>query len=295
MLAHTALLIALAVPAARADQKASAGLDTVRIEQLTGARGALNAKEGVFRISVPRDDLDVYARGVRLSPGLGLTAWAAFKKVGNGTMVVGDMVLLEDQVDPAVAAALGNGLEVHSVQSRFIGESPRLVYLRVTGAGEEAALAASIGKVLGVVRTKSANAMPALAEVELAARTTIDPKKVEAAMGMKGVLADGVYRVSRGHSVKAQGQTLGAAMGAESWAGFTAVDDQVAVAGELLVPESALQPLLKTLRGGGLTITSVQRRFVGDEPRMLFVNFWGVGPLEKLARPVKAAFEQTAR
>src|SRR5690606_6058433 len=115
-----------------------------------------------------------------------------------------------------------------------LGESPRLVFVNVTGVGDEATLAASVGKLLDVVRTKSASAMPALAEVELAARTTIDPKKVEAAMGMKGTLTDGVYRIARGQTDKAFGQTLGATMGIESGAGFTAVDDKAAVAGELV-------------------------------------------------------------
>jgi hypothetical protein len=126
---------------------AAAPLDTAKIEQLTGMKGTLSAKEGVFKVSFPRSDLNVTAGGVHLTPPMGLTAWAAFTKAGAHVAVMGDMVLSEDQINPAMSAALDNGLEVTALHNHFAWAQPRIMFMHIGGMGDEATLAAGVGKV----------------------------------------------------------------------------------------------------------------------------------------------------
>src|SRR3954470_23418537 len=141
----------LVLPAAAAPKN---GLDTARIEEATGLKGKWNEKEGVFKVEMPRSDLAITAAGAKITPPLGLTAWAAFTKAGAHTVVMGDMVLTEDQVNPAMSAALDNGLEVTALHNHFFWESPRVLFMHIGGMGDEEKLAAAVGKVFAVMKQK---------------------------------------------------------------------------------------------------------------------------------------------
>ena len=113
-------------------------LDTAAIERLTGTKGEFNDKEGVFTVRAPRTDLDVRVAGVQLTPPLGLTSWAAFQRTGDHTMVMGDMVLLEDQVNPVMSVALENGLTVTALHNHFVWDAPKVMFMHIGGMGDEA-------------------------------------------------------------------------------------------------------------------------------------------------------------
>src|SRR3954453_7248368 len=130
-------------------------LDTAKIEQLTGAKGKMDEKEGVFKVSLPRTDLEVTAAGVRLTPPLGLTCWAAFKNVGDHTVVMGDQVLLEDQVNPVMSVALENGLEVTALHNHFAFDKPRVMFMHMGGMGDESKLADAVGKLFAKIKETS--------------------------------------------------------------------------------------------------------------------------------------------
>src|SRR3954469_16381558 len=148
-LAFAALAVAPpAVLAAAADAK----LDTAKIERLTGAKGKLDEKENVFKVSMPRSDLSVTSGGVKLTPPMGLTCWAAFTKGGEHTMVMGDQVLLEDQVTPVMSVALENGLEVTALHNPFFWDSPKVMFMHIGGMGDEAKLAEAVGKVFEKIK-----------------------------------------------------------------------------------------------------------------------------------------------
>src|SRR5579871_1241612 len=158
-------------------------LDTAKIEALTGAKGAFNEKEGVFKVSVPRKDLAVTVSGVHLSPPMGLTTWAAFTGAGAKTMVMGDLVLLEDQVNPVMSAALDNGLEVTALHNHFLWDSPRVMFMHIGGMGDEAKLAGAVGKVLARI-TETAGGKTPVPKAEIdPAKSSLDPKKLDAALG----------------------------------------------------------------------------------------------------------------
>src|SRR5438270_3046967 len=283
---RTLIAIALlSLPAAAAKN----GLDTARIEQITGVKGKWNEKEGVFKVEMPRSDLAVTTAGTKMIPPLGLTAWAAFTKAGAHTVVMGDMVLTEDQVNPAMSAALDNGLQVTALHNHFFWEQPRVMFMHIGGMGDEAKLAAGVAKVFETMKQKFD--MPSAAVDP--ASTTLDPKKIEAALGRKGELNKGVYKVTIGREVKMAGHTMGNTMGVNTWAAFAGSDDQAIVDGDFAMLEGEMQGVLKALRHAGINIVAIHQHMTGETPRMLFLHYWGIGRTEDLARGLKDALGQT--
>lgn len=264
-------------------------LDAAKIEQLTGAKGSWNEKEGVFKVSLPRTDLRVTAAGVRLTPPLGLTAWAAFTRTGSHATVMGDMVLTEDQVNPAMSAALDNGLSVTALHNHFFWEQPRIMFMHIGGMGDEAKLAAAVGKVFAAM--KQPGPVPE-ASIDPAS-TTLDPKKIEAVLGRKGDLANGVYKVVIGRETKMAGHAMGNAMGVNTWAAFAGSDEKAVVDGDFAMLEGELQNVLKALRRAGINVVAIHQHMTGESPRVMFLHYWGVGRTEDLARGLAAALNET--
>jgi hypothetical protein len=269
----------------------AASLDTARIEELTGAKGQLDEKEQVFKVSLPRKDLSVTAAGVHLTPPLGLTAWAAFHRAGDEVMVMGDMVLTEDQVNGAMSAALDNGLEVTALHNHFFWEQPRVMFMHIGGHGAQDKLAAAVGKVLAKVRAPGEP--PPNADID-PGKTTLDAKKIEAVLRHPGTLKDGVYKVVIGRSAKMDGHAIGNAMGVNTWAAFAGSDEQAVVDGDFAMLEAELQPVLKALRGAGINVVAIHQHMTGETPRVMFLHYWGIGPTEPLARGLRAALDAQA-
>jgi hypothetical protein len=272
----------------------SNALDTAKIERLTGAKGKLDEKEGAFKVSMPRSDLSITAAGVKLTPPMGLTSWAAFKKAGRHTIVMGDIVLLEDQVNPVMSVALDDGLEVTALHNHFFWESPKVMFMHIGGSGDEEKLASAVGKVFTKIKDTSGGK----GEVPRAhidpAKTTLDPKKIEAILGTHGDLKDGVYKLVIGRTSHMHGVAIGNTMGVNTWAAFAGSDDEAVVDGDFAMKESELQPVLKALRGARIDIVAIHQHMTGEEPRIMFLHYWGVGTTESLAKGLEAALERTA-
>jgi hypothetical protein len=264
-------------------------LNTARIEQLTGAKGKLDDKEGVFKVGLPRADIQVTVAGVRMTPPMGLTCWAAFKRVGSHTIVMGDQVLLEDQVNPVMDAALDNGLEVTALHNHFLWDSPRVMFMHVGGMGEEEKLATAIGKVFAKIKeTSGSPTEPASTPID-PTKSTLDPSKVDAVLGRKGDLSSGVYKVTIGRTTKMGDHEMGNAMGVNTWAAFAGSDDQAVVDGDFAMYEGEVQGVLKALRHAGIRIVALHNHMIGESPRVIFLHFWGTGSTVKLAEGLKAA------
>jgi len=270
-------------------------LDTGRIETLTGAKGKMDEKEGVFKVSVPRADLDVRAAGVRMTPPMGLTSWAAFQRVGAHTVVMGDMVLLEDQVSPVMSAALDNGLEVTALHNHFSWETPQVMFMHIGGMGDEATLAGAVGKVFAKIQeTAGGKGEVPTADLD-PSKTSLDPAKIEAILHEKGTLADGVYKVTIGRTTHMHGAVMGSTMGVNTWAAFVGSDDRAVVDGDFAMLESEVQGVLKALRGAGINIVAIHQHRIGETPRIIFLHYWGVGSTESLAKGLRAALDRTHR
>jgi hypothetical protein len=281
-------LVALPIFAATPPKTA---LDTATIEQLTGAKGALNEKEAVFKVSVPRDDLSVTAGGVKLTPGMGLTSWAAFKKAGTHVVVMGDIVLLEDQVNPVMSAALDSGLEVTALHNHFFWDSPKVMFMHIGGMGDETSLAKGVGQVFAKVKeTSGGKGETPRAEIDPAA-TTLDPKKIDTVLGTRGELKNGVYKVTIGRETKMHAETMTSAMGVNTWAAFAGSDDRAVVDGDFAMRESELQGVLKALRVANIDVVAIHQHMTGEDPRTLFLHYWGIGPTQDLAKGLKSALD----
>jgi len=260
-----------------------------RIEALTGMKGKLNEKEGVFKVSFPRTDLHVKVAGVAMTPPMGLTAWAAFQLMDQHAMVMGDMVLLEDQVNPVMSTALDNGLDVTALHNHFFWDSPKVMFMHIGGSGDPEQLAAAVGKVFATIKaTSGGKGQKPFAKLS-PARTKLDPKKIDAILGITGELKDGVYKATIGRSTTMDGHEMGNAMGVNTWAAFVGRDDHAVVDGDFAMLESELQPVLKALRRAGINIVAIHNHMTGESPRIMFLHYWGIGPTEQLASGLKAA------
>src|SRR5437879_9559944 len=173
-------------------------VDTAKIEQLTGLKGELNEKEGVFKVTAPRSDLKITVAGVKMTPPMGLASYAAFMKVGAKTMVMGDTTLLEDQVNPVMSAALDSGLEVTALHNHFFWDSPKVMFMHIGGMGDEEKLATAVGKVFAKIKeTSDGKGQIPKADLD-PVKTSLDPKNIEGIMGAKGQLGNGVYKMTIG-------------------------------------------------------------------------------------------------
>jgi len=289
----TALILLLTLAAPLGAAPANPSLNTAKIEELTGAKGAYNDKEGVFKVSSPRADLAVTVAGARLTPPMGLTSWASFQKTGSSTVVMGDMVLTEDQVNPVMSAALDNGLEVTALHNHFLWDNPRVMFMHIGGMGDETKLAAGVGKVLEKIRDTSGGK----GELPHAAidpdKTTLNPKAIDAILGSSGELKSGVYKVTIGRETSMHGASVGSTMGVNTWAAFAGSDEQAVVDGDFAMLETELQAVLKSLRGAGIDIVAIHQHMTGESPRVMFLHYWGVGRVEELAKGLRRALDAT--
>jgi hypothetical protein len=270
------------------------GLDTAEIEKLTGLKGKLYDKERVFKISAPRSDLKIVARGVQFTAPMGLTSWAAFQRAGAETMVMGDLVLDPYQVNPVMSVALDNGLEVTALHNHFLWTSPVVMFMHIGGRGDEAKLATAVGKVFENIK-QTAGAEDRKPDTEIdPAKTTLDPKKLDAILATNGDFKDGVYKAVFGRATKMHGHEVGNAMGVNTWAAFAGSDNTAVVDGDFAMLESELQPVLKKLRGAGIDVVAIHQHMTGEAPRIMFLHYWGIGKAEDLAKGVHGALEVTA-
>ena len=283
-IALTALMLAAA------PHPIAAALDTSRIENLTGAKGKLDRAAGVFKVSVPRTDLALTVGGVKLTPPSGLTSWAAFEPAGSGVIVMGDMVLTEDQVNPVMSTALDNGLEVTALHNHFLGESPRVMFMHIGGSGSLEHLAGAVGKVFA--RIKEPGTPLSHADID-PAQTQLETEKLGTILGHHGDLSGGVYKVTIGRTAQMHGHPIGNTMGVNTWAALSGTNDQAVVDGDFAMTESELQPVLKALRHADIQIVAIHQHMTGEEPRIMFLHYWGIGRAEDLARGLRAGLDQT--
>jgi hypothetical protein len=270
---------------------AEKGIDTVAIEKLTGRKGTYDKKENVFKVSLPRTDIHTAVNETKMTPPMGLTAWAAFMQTGDSTMVMGDMVLLENQVNPVMSAALDNGLEVTALHNHFLWDSPKVMFMHIGGMGDQNKLAEAVGKVFAEIE-KTMVTPPEVQKVKLdPSQTTLDPNKIDIIFGTKGQMGDGVYKVTFGLTTKVAGYEMGNAMGVNTWAAFVGSDELAVVDGDFAMYEQEVQTVLKTLRHAGINIVAIHNHMIMESPRVIFLHFWGIGKTTDLAKGLKVALD----
>jgi hypothetical protein len=273
-----------------------AELDTARIEHIIGLKGALNTNEGVFKVTSPRSDVKVSVDGWLMPPFMGLASWAAFTEQKPGdTMVMGDTVLFQDEVNPVMSVALDNGLSVTALHNHFFFDEPKVYFMHISGAGDTGKLAAAIRIMWDRIKeVRAANPRPAttFGGPALPATGSVTGKTIEDLLGVKGQGNNGMFKVVIGRKTKMPcGCEMGKDMGVNTWAAFAGADDNALVDGDFAVLEDELQPVLKSLRHDGINIVAIHSHMTQESPRILFLHYWGRGKVSDLAKALKSALD----
>ena len=289
-----------APPADAAQPKLSPPIDENAVAAATGVEKP-ESSHGVVKASFPRKDVDVRVDGWKMPPFMGLTSWAAFTPGKSGTaeaMVMGDLVLFEDEVNPVMSVLLDAGVEVTALHNHFFFDQPHVYFMHVGGEGTVASLGKGVKAAMDKVaeiRKHAPKPAASSGAPALPAKSAIDAAKLEAAFGMKGQAKDGMFKLVVGRETHAScGCTVGKAMGVNTWAAFAGSDDAAVVDGDFAVIESELQPVLKELRAGGVNVVAIHHHMSGESPRVLFLHYWGRGKAADLAAVVKRALDKTA-
>jgi hypothetical protein len=273
-----------------------AALDTSKIDSLTGLKGTWSETEKVHKVSQPRNDLPVSIDGWTMPPFMGLTSWAAFTEGGKAeVMIAGDLVLFEDEVNPVMSAALDAGLSVTALHNHFFFDHPRVYFMHIGGEGTVEQMARGVKAAFAKQKEVRA-AQPQPAKVF---GTAFAPEKnsitggiIDSALGTKGQANNGMFKIVIGREVKMPcGCMMTKEMGVNTWASFAGTDDNAVVAGDFAVLEDELQLVLKSLRAEGINIVAIHHHMTHEQPRMLFLHYWGKGSAETLARGLKKTLD----
>jgi Domain of Unknown Function (DUF1259) len=278
------LCSATAAPAAEADWKA--------VEQALGKPGQLQAGD-VFRVGMPRSDLSVTVKGVPVKAGFALGSYAAFKQMGDRAVVMGDLVLLDQEVPAVMSGLFSGGLEVTAVHNHLNEMSPHVMYVHYEGHGDAAQLARALRQALSASGTPLGGpATPAAAGAP-----PIDTKQLEQALGRTGRdMGAGVFQVTapRAEAITESGMPLLPAMGVVTVLNFQAVaDGKAAITGDFVLIDKEVNPVARTLRQHGIDVTAIHNHGLLDIPRLFYMHFWAVDVPAKLAQGLKAALDQT--
>jgi Domain of Unknown Function (DUF1259) len=246
-------------------------------------------KDGVLKVNIPRSDLNITVQGVATPTPFGFGGWVAFTKTTDGSEVtMGDLVLLQEEVNPVMSALLDNGIEVTALHNHFFWDDPHVYYMHVHGMGKAASLAASVKPALDLIGHVKAEATTPLTTSGAA----LDTAKIVQIVGHAGEQSGAVYKITVGRNdiaMKDHGAAINARMGLNTWAAFYGTQEDAVVAGDVAMLESELTPVLKTLRKNGIDVVAIHHHLTEEKPMVIFLHYWGRGPAEKLANAFKAA------
>ncbi len=267
-------------------------LDADKIAAAAGTK-ATTTKDGVVRIGWARTDVRVTVDGMPLQPFAGLGSWAAFTPAPHGAMVMGDTVVFEDEVTPAMDAAFAGGLEVTGLHNHFFYDQPKVYFMHIGGMGEPGDLAAAVKGVWNAIKkVRAENATPAKRFAgETPKEGAIDATAIEKILGHKSETQKGVVKVTIGREGTMHQVKIGASMGLTTWAAFSGSDELAAVDGDFIMTAKEVQPVLRTLRKAGIHIVALHNHMIGEQPAFYFTHFWGKGSVQELASGVKSALD----
>ncbi len=268
---------------------AGAAGDFSEIEKILGAKGQI--QDGAWIVRFPRNDLKVTIAGETMPIALGFVSWAAFMDMEGKTMLMGDLVLLEKEVNPVITALEENGMEITALHNHFCWETPRIMFMHIGAMGPKTALAKGLRQALD--KTSTPKVVEPASSGSRAPVLAIDTKRLEQIIGHKGQVSGEVFKITVGRQgVKMAGMELTSSMGLNSWAGFVGTEARAHVAGDIVMTPPEVNRVIQALRQGGINIVAVHNHMLDEQPRVFFLHYWGSGAAESLAKTVKAAFDQ---
>ncbi|HTL79681.1 MAG TPA: DUF1259 domain-containing protein [Candidatus Babeliales bacterium] len=271
----------------------AAALDTAKIDQITGLKGKMNEKEGVYKVTFPRNDVKVAVDGWTMPPFMGLGTWAAFTPTKDGAMVMGDTVLFEDEVNAAMSVALDNGLNVTALHNHFFFDHPKVYFMHIEGEGAVDQLAGAVRKVYDAakqIRAASPNPKDSFGAASLPEKSSITAAPLNEIFGAQGESKDGLVKFTFGRPATMHDVKIDNAMGVNTWAAFAGSDDNAVVDGDFAVTEDELQPTVRSLLKEKVNVVAIHQHMTHEQPRMMFFHYWGRGRAKDLAQAIKGAF-----
>ena len=249
----------------------------------------------VLKVNIPRNDLNVSIQGMPVPTPLGFGGWVALTNAADGkTVLMGDLVLLEKEVNPVMSALLNNGIEVTALHNHFFFEQPRIFYMHVMGMENKPADLAR--KVKPALDLMGQGAKPAAASAN--AKPSMNTSRLVQIIGHNGEQNGAVYKITVGRddiNLREMGAVINARMGLNTWAAFIGTDDKASVAGDIAMLPEEVTPVLKTLRSHGIDVVSIHNHMVGTKPEIIFLHYWGQGTAAQLATGFKAALDQLGK
>jgi hypothetical protein len=263
------------------------------VEEAMGRPGQMQPGD-VIRFGMPRKDLHVGLGEVAIKPGLALGSWAAFMRTDHGAMVMGDLVLTEDEVGPVMRKLQEGGMEIAAVHNHLIGESPHVVYMHIASHGDAVKMAHAIHDAVGVTKTPGPDASGAAPSSE---PLGIDQKAVEEALGRSGKVNGGIlqFGVPRAETITENAVTVPPSMGVGTAINFQPTGGgKAAITGDFVLLGKEVNPVMKALREHGIEVTALHSHMLMEEPRLFFMHFWANADAVKLAVGVRAALDLTS-
>jgi hypothetical protein len=257
-------------------------------------------KDSVLKLNIPRNDLKVTIDGAATPTPFGFGGWLALTKgTGGNDVMMGDLVLTEDEVNPVMSALLDNGLEVTALHNHFFFESPRIFYMHVHGSGKAADLARRAKPAVDLIGHGAPQHQSSVSGGNSGITAgTIDTAKIASIVGHEGEQSGQVYKITVGRpdvNLMDMGAKINARMGLNTWAAFFGSDANAEIAGDVAMLGSEVNPVLKTLRANGLNVVAIHQHMIGGQPSIFFLHYWGTGPTEKLAGAFKATLGELGK
>jgi hypothetical protein len=253
-------------------------------------------KDNVLKINIPRNDVTVVVDGVATPTPFGFGGWLAMSKgTGGMDVMMGDLVLLQDEVNPVMSALLDNGFDVTALHNHFLFDEPRMFFMHVHGHGKPADIAKRIKPAIDLIGKNTAKPGSTAAP---AAANTLDTAKLAQIVGTQGEQNGSVYKITIGRDdlkVTEMGAPITARMGLNTWAAFVGTNDNAAIAGDVAMLGNEVTPVLKALRKNGIDVVAIHQHMTDTRPTIYFLHYWGTGPADKLATGFKAAVEELGK
>jgi hypothetical protein len=254
-------------------------------------------KDSVLKVNIPRNDLRVTIGGRPAPTPFGFGGWLALTKGEGMDVMMGDLVLTEDEVNPVMSAVLQNGLDVTALHNHFFWEQPRMFYMHVHGMGTPADLARRVKPAIDLI-DQAIKRAPAAGPAGTPAPGTLNTEALAKIIGHAGEQSGHVYKITIGRpdiDAREHGARINARMGLNTWAAFTGTDSDAMVAGDVAMLDHEVTPILSALRTNGLNVVAIHHHMTGVNPSVIFLHYFGTGSAAKLAQDVRAAIDKTGK